>query len=80
VHFHYAQTHGLVLITKNPRDFLVLHNQDPIHSGIFAIYQDNDPTRDMRPADIVGAIAKIEDAVQYGYQIAGAFHNLNAWR
>jgi hypothetical protein len=80
VHFQYARTHGLVLITKNPRDFRVLHNQDQSHSGIFAVYQDNDPTRDMSDGDIVAVIAKIEAAVPQGYLIAGEFHNLNAWR
>jgi hypothetical protein len=80
VHFRYAQGHGLVLITKNPKDFRALHNQDQNHPGIFAIYQDNDPRRDMSDADVVAASANIEDAVPYGFQIAGEFHNLNAWR
>ena len=80
VHFRHAQGHGLVLITKNPRDFRALHNQDQNHSGIFAVYQDNDPSRDMSPAEIVAAVANIEAAIPYGYQIAGEFHNLNAWR
>jgi len=80
VHFRYAQGHGLVLITKNPKDFRALHNQDQNHPGIFAVYQDNDPSRDMGPADIVAAITNIEDAIQHGFQIAGEFHNLNAWR
>ena len=78
IHFAYALQHGLVLLTKNPRDFLVLHRQNPNHSGIFAVYQDNHLGRDMTPADIVAAIARIEAAV--GYPIAGEFHNLNAWR
>jgi hypothetical protein len=51
VHFRYTQGHGLVLITKNPKDFRALHNQDQNHSGIFAVYQDNDPSRDMSQAD-----------------------------
>jgi predicted nuclease of predicted toxin-antitoxin system len=38
VHFRYAQGHGLVLITKNPKDFHALHNQDQNHPGIFAVY------------------------------------------
>jgi hypothetical protein len=80
VHFRYAKTHQLVLITKNPRDFRVLHNQDQDHSGIFAVYQDNDPTRDMSAADIVTAIENIEAAVPHGYIIEREFHNLNAWR
>ncbi len=80
VHFRYAQGHGLVLVTKNPKDFQTLHNQDPSHSGIFAIYQDNDVSKDMTDADVVVAIANIENAVQHGFQIAREFHNLNAWR
>ena len=43
----------MTLITKNPADFLALHQIDSMHAGIFAIYQDNDKTRDMRDADIV---------------------------
>jgi predicted nuclease of predicted toxin-antitoxin system len=79
VHFAYAVANGLVLITKNPVDFQVLHQGDPNHPGIFAVYQDND-VRDMTQADMVAAIARIEGAVPHGYPIAGEFHNLNAWR
>jgi predicted nuclease of predicted toxin-antitoxin system len=80
VHFHHAQGQGLVLITKNPKDFRVLHDQDQHHPGILGIYQDNDSSRDMSDADVVAAIANIEAAIQHGYQIAGEFHILNAWR
>jgi Domain of unknown function (DUF5615) len=80
VHFRHAQVQGLVLITKNPKDFRALHNQDQHHPRIVGVYQDNDPTRAMCDADLVAAIANIEEAVQHGYQIAGEFHNLNAWR
>ena len=72
--------HGGVLVTKDPDDFDLLHQQNPNHHGIFGIFQDNDPTRDMSQADIVAAIQKIEEAVPYGYVIAGEFHNLNLWR
>ena len=78
VHFAYAAAHGLVLVTKDPDDFLILHLANPHHPGIFGIFQDNDPTRDMSPADVVAAIQKIEAAI--GYPIAGEFHNLNLWR
>jgi predicted nuclease of predicted toxin-antitoxin system len=78
VHFAYAVANHLILITKNPGDFEALHQADPNHPGIFAVYQDNDVTRDMTQADIVAAIARIEAVV--GYPIAGEFHNLNAWR
>ena len=80
LHLAYAAPHGLILVTKNPQDFRTLHDLDQKHAGIFAVYQDNDPTRDMSPADIVAAIWKIEQATQHGYVIAGEFHNLNAWR
>jgi Domain of unknown function (DUF5615) len=80
VHLTYAAAHRLVLITKNPHDFQDLHDVDQNHAGIFAVYQDNDPSRDLSPADIVAAIRKIEEAVPHGYVIAGEFHNLNAWR
>jgi hypothetical protein len=78
VHFLYAQTRGLAVITKNPPDFQVRHQADPKHPGIFAIYQDNDVNRDMTDAHVVAAIARIEAVV--GYPIAGEFHNLNLWR
>ena len=76
VHLAYAVQHGLILVTKDPDDFHDLHKQDPNHSGIFGIYQDNDRTRDMTPA----AVARIEGAVPYGFPIAGQFHVLNDWR
>jgi hypothetical protein len=77
VHFKHAQTNGLVLLTKNPKDFLALHAMDQNHSGILLIYQDNDPGRDMTSADIVRAIKNLEDA---GVAFQGACHSLNAWR
>ena len=77
VHFKYAQTTGLVLLTKNPKDFLALHAMDQNHSGILLVYQDNDPTRDMTPADIVRAIKNLEDA---GVVLQRECHSLNAWR
>ena len=43
IHFAFAAAHGLTLITKNPADFKALHDLDQRHSGILAVYQDNDP-------------------------------------
>lgn len=65
------------ILTLNPRDFKALHDQDAAHAGVLAIYQDNDPTRDMRYADIVRAIANPERSVP---QIASGFWILNAYR
>jgi predicted nuclease of predicted toxin-antitoxin system len=80
VHLAYAVANGLIVITKDPGDFHALHEQDQNHPGIFGVYQDNDPGRDMKPADIVAAIGRIEAAVTHGYSIAGQFHALNDWR
>jgi hypothetical protein len=81
VHFAFAASHGLTLITKNPADFKALHDLDPRHFGILAVYQDNDPSRDMSNADIVRAIRNLEEALQQGGPpIHGEFHILNDWR
>src|SRR5260370_6521854 len=77
VHFRYAQANGLVLLTKDPDDFLALHAMDPHHSGILLVYKDNDPMRDMTFADIIRAIKNLEDA---GIVFQGSCHSLNAWR
>ncbi len=41
VHFAHARRMRFVLLTYNPGDFLKLHQQQPDHSGILAVYQDN---------------------------------------
>jgi predicted nuclease of predicted toxin-antitoxin system len=80
VHLDYAIQHGLILITKDPDDFQLLHDQNPNHHGIFGIYQDNIYGKDMTDADIVAAIGRIEAAVPLGYPLGGVFHVLNDWR
>ena len=81
VHFAFAATKRLTLLTKNPADFLALHRANPVHSGILAVYQDNDATRDMSDVDVVKAIRNLEDAAARGGDpIAGMFHILNDWR
>jgi predicted nuclease of predicted toxin-antitoxin system len=77
VHFDYAAKNGLVLLTKNPDDFLELHQKNPQHAGILLVYQDNDPARDMSYGEIVRAIGNLEQA---GIAFAGCCHVLNAWR
>lgn len=77
VHFQFAVSQDLVLLTKNPKDFDDLHNANPRHPGILVIYQDNDPDRDMTLGDIVRSIANLETA---GVPIPGNYHILNSWR
>ena len=77
VHFRYASDNSLVLLTKNPDDFLDMHQKDAHHAGILLIYQDNDPDRDMGHAEIVRTIGNLEEA---GVTFPGSCHVLNAWR
>jgi hypothetical protein len=77
VHFAHAQVTKQVILTLNPADFHQLHQQYPDHSGILAVYQDNDPAKDMNYAEIVRAIANLE---QTGVIIAGGFWPLNVYR
>ena len=77
VHFAHAKATGRVILTLNPRDFKALHDQDPNHPGILAVYQDNDPTKDMSFHDIVRAIANLENNVP---TVARGFWSLNAYR
>jgi hypothetical protein len=77
VHFRFAASRGLVLLTRNCHDFDVLHQANPHHPGILAVYQDNDRSRDMSYADIVRAIANLEAAA---VELADGFHVLNVWR
>jgi predicted nuclease of predicted toxin-antitoxin system len=79
-HMEYAAGASLVLITKNPADFEILHRLFPKHAGVVAIYQDNDITRDMSDPEIVKALEALESASKLGLQLAGEFHILNHWR
>jgi hypothetical protein len=47
-HFAYAAAQGLVLLTKNPRDFLALHRTNPNHAGLLFIYS-RDRARHRQP-------------------------------
>jgi len=82
-HFRPASQQGLVLVTKSPADFLTLHNQagqaGVAHPGVLAIYQDNDPTRDLSNAEIVKAIGNVEAAFGPG-GLSNQFIVLNHYR
>jgi predicted nuclease of predicted toxin-antitoxin system len=70
-----------VLLTRNDEDFGELHElvrtSGGGHPGILTVCSDNDPKRDMKPPDIVRAIAKLEAA---GVPIVNELHILNHWR
>jgi len=80
-HLEYAATHGYVLLTKNPEDFIDLHNewqaQGRAHAGVFLIYQDNVVGKDMTRNDVVRAV---QNLLNSGLPIANEVHILNQWR
>lgn len=77
LHFAHARDTGQLILTYNPADFEALHRQQPDHAGILAVYQDNNPSRDMTYSDVVRAIANLQ---QMGVIFAGGFWVLNAYQ
>lgn len=57
---NFARSQQRVLLTRNCDDFLILHEADPTHLGILAVYQDAPPRKAMNYAAIVRAIANLE--------------------
>jgi hypothetical protein len=78
---HHAVQQDLVLLSKNYKDFLDLHDLVRAtrgqHAGLLVVRSDNDPSRDMKDRDIVRAIANLE---RTGVPTANEFRILNHWR
>ena len=64
------------LVTRNGKDFAVLHEADRTHAGILVEYQDRDPTKNRKEADVVRAIGNLDAS---GWDLTGQFLALNAW-
>jgi predicted nuclease of predicted toxin-antitoxin system len=81
VHLARAVKEGRVLLSKNYEDFEDLHDLvmtvQGRHHGIFVVREDNDPKRDLKPRDVVRAIANLEAS---GVPIPDNYHVLNHWR
>ena len=80
-HLAYAAQHDYALLTKDPDDFTQLHHdwqaQGRAHAGILLVYYEGDVSKDMKPHDVVRAIANL---LASGLPIANAVHALNHWR
>ena len=80
-HLAYAAPRGYTILTKDPDDFLELHqrwrvtNRD--HSGILLVYEEQEVRKNMNRAQIVLAIDRL---VVSGVALANAIHILNHWR
>ena len=73
---NYAIQERRSLLTRNCNDFQELHEINPNHPGILAVYQDADPAKNMSYQAIVQAIANLEIA---SAAIENQFVALNQW-
>jgi predicted nuclease of predicted toxin-antitoxin system len=73
----HAKRTGRVLLTRNGRDFLRLHQADHQHPGILIEHQDADPAKNMTYPQIAAAIGKIETS---GWNFQGQIISINAWQ
>ena len=73
---NYARQNKRILLTRNCRDFEALHQENPRHPGILAIYENRDYSKDLSRREIVNAIANLEAA---NIPLANQFISLNQW-
>lgn len=73
---NYAQEKGRIVLTHNGQDFEKLHEQNPNHSGILAIYRNADYSKNMSRAEIIQAISNLEGT---SVPLANQFIALNHW-
>ncbi len=74
--FAYAIQDNRIILTRNCKDFELLHQQNYLHPGIFACYQYADTSKNMSRRDIVKAIDNIESAK---VSVENQFISLNCW-
>ena len=74
--FDFAVREKRVILTHNCTDFRRLHNANSFHHGIICTYEYNRSSKNMSYAQVVHAIANLENS---GCVIAGEFIALNVW-
>lgn len=72
----YARENNRILLTHNCRDFEALHQENPHHPGILAIYRGADSSKNMNRQGIVKAISNLEAA---NIPLVNQFISLNQW-
>lgn len=76
--WRHAQDNALVVLTANPAEFESLAAAAPSHHGLLLVYGEGSPRKQMRAADIAGAIERIRTLL--GDELDGKILNLNVWR
>jgi predicted nuclease of predicted toxin-antitoxin system len=71
-----AREENRILLTQNCNDFRDLHNLDPDHPGILAVYNSDDPAKNMSYKAIIKAIANLKTAA---FPLCCQFIPLNQW-
>lgn len=74
--FAFARDQGRILLTRNCSDFQEIHQIQPNHPGILAVYQNTDASKNLSYQDIVKAIQNLEAA---SLDIESQFIVLNQW-
>ena len=81
VQFAFAIRDDRAILTYDYEDFHDLHElilaAGGEHKGVIVIRREGDPARDMKPAQIVAALARLE---QSGMDITNEYIVLNHWR
>lgn len=72
----YARENKRVLLTRNCDDFLNLHQINSTHSGILAVYQCADVSKNITYSAIVYAINNLENS---NFDLMNQFVILNQW-
>ena len=66
LHFLYAASHNLPILTRNASDFEALHEFalgiGGHHSGLIVVYEEEERRKNMRPDQIVRALTNLETA------------------
>ncbi|MFM6403933.1 MAG: DUF5615 family PIN-like protein [Microcystis sp.] len=73
---NYARQNNRILLTRNCRDFEALHQENPRHPGVLAIYENRDYSNNLSRREIVKAIVNLETA---NILLANQFISLNQW-
>jgi hypothetical protein len=80
-HLAHAARQTRTLLSKNYRDFELLHDLvmavQGHHPGILVVREDNDRKRDLKPSGIVRALTRL---LASGLPVVDTYHILNHWR
>lgn len=72
----FARQENRIILTQNCDDYEALHDLNSEHSGIIAIYNENNPLKNMSFKAIIKAIKNLESA---NFSLSNQFIALNHW-